>query len=214
MKYEAILFDLDGTLIDSIPLWIQAYQTTLQEYGAKFTEEEFMQDIYLAHKSLGEAMTHYNVKEDEKLIRTLRDSHYCNLVATSPLWYPKAEQAFNMIRATYPVAIITGSWGPYIQAENKAISLSEMVDVIITMDETRGQGKPDPYGILLACERMEINPKNCIYIGDVMMDAEAAQRAGMPSFIIHRSHTPKEAIEAADYTGKSLEDVVTHLELA
>lgn len=208
MNYQAVLFDLDGTLADTIGYWNTACLTTLRSFGVSMTEEEFLRDVYTKNTSYKVLMNRIGVSEEEmQQYRRERDAMYCNLLRQQSTWYKGARALVEDIQSKAPVAIMTGSWRIYVDAIDEKAALYSVIPDVITHDDADERSKPDPHGILLAAEKTGVDPSKCMYIGDQLFDMEAAKSAGMDSCLIIRETTPKEAKEVATYVTTSFDEV-------
>jgi len=213
MRYDAVLFDLDGTLIDSMSFWIEAYLSAFKKFDVIMTPDEFIRNVYLKHRSLEDVLEEHEIEDQETWFREMRDAAYCNLLEQNKLWFEDAKNAFPQICKRIPVGIVTASWKAYVDAVDRSTNIATTVKTIITTDDTQGKGKPDPYGLHLCAQKMQVKPENCVYVGDLMVDVQAAKNAGMTSCLIRRSHTPDNVAPHADYVLDSLEDLISHIGL-
>tara|TARA_Y100000310_G_C20584810_1_gene764838 strand:+ start:727 stop:1377 length:651 start_codon:yes stop_codon:yes gene_type:complete len=214
MAYSAILFDLDGTLVDTIGYWIEAYIHTLNESGVYIGKQEFIDEVYLLNTHFEDAMSLLGIDAERgKEIRNTRDRRYEEMLRTRPLWFEGAEDLLQETAKKYPTAIITASHQSYVDAMAEQIDLKSIVQTIVVSDDMKGKKKPDPYSLHLACERLGVDPKKCIYIGDQIFDIEAANNAGMTSCLYWTEFTPATAGEDADKSAESYEELSELLKL-
>jgi len=212
MKYDAILFDLDGTLIDTIGLWIDSYAETLKEHSVDLDRESFLNDSYAKGLDLKDNLERAGIDIDkEDSIREERDERYINNLTQRANWIGDAENVVRTAHSLYSTGIVTGSWKTYTDALDKRFGIYEMVNTTVTCDDMQGKCKPDPFSLLLAAEQLNVNPKKCLYIGDQSFDVSAAQAAGMQSCLIPGMGTPSIAHQAADIVLESIDDVLTLL---
>jgi len=208
-EIEALLFDLDGTLIDSIPIWIDANVRMLREFGYAMDSETFLRDYY--QKGL-----HFKgILEKCGLDLSLgdafypkRDDLYIELLGENVAWIGNAGEVLAKCAAKIPLGLMTGSKRSFIDALEPKLRLSHIFKAIITYDDTGDRMKPDPYGLLLLTKKLGVDPAECLYIGDQTVDPIAARNAGMKSCLIPFRETPKGAEEEADYVIASLGDLL------
>lgn len=180
MKYEAILFDLDGTLIDSAPDLVatlnellEAYHRPLQtlealrayvSYGSsKLLELGFLGDYPMAFEDLRQYFL------DKYQLRNTLQTDY----------FDGVEDLLEHIeQAQIPWGIMTNKPTKPTEVIAKHLGLDERASAIVCGD-TLPVAKPDPSPIILACEMMGVNAKNCVYIGDCDRDITAGKLAGM-----------------------------------
>ncbi|RLJ08229.1 MAG: hypothetical protein DRP12_00960 [Candidatus Aenigmatarchaeota archaeon] len=167
---RAVLFDLDGVLIDSFNSWFKAVNLTLKKFGKPaLTEEEFRKgywgyDIRTCLKKL---------KLGEEAVR------YCNSVHLQFLdeikLMPGAKEAVEWAASRFRTALVTNS--PKTEVEEVCRKFGLKFDFVLTGNDIRN-GKPDPEMILEVCKKLEIEPKEAVLIGDTASDLEAGKKAG------------------------------------
>lgn len=210
-NYQAILFDLDGTLVETISLYKKAVIGSFAKHGMQIDDELFTA-FYVMHKHMKEMLEYFEKTEaDVPVLRKERDDLYVELLSKEAEWLPNAREAMMLAKSKAPIAIVTGSWKRYVEALDKKMNLKEFTDIWITADDIHEFMKPDPKGLMLAAEALKVDPKQCIYIGDQAFDMEAAKRAQMTACLIGGEYTPKEAFDLADITVKSLNELAAIL---
>ena len=100
---------------------------------------------------------------------------------------------------------------PVLRQSLEKLRLSDSVGAMITADEMLPFRKPHPHGLLIAADRIGVDPATSIYIGDQIFDLHAAKAAGMTSCLIRGAHTPEGAEKEADLVAASLQDLLTML---
>lgn len=207
MKYGAVIFDLDGTLVDTIPIYKRAFFETLAAFGIRLTEPEFNR-IYWENHRLSDVLARYGKADREPVIRQQRNDLYVRRLGGQAEWFADAMALQRTFDPSVPRAIVTDSWRSFVDAIDSRTGLSNFADTIITADD-RPSDKPHPCGLLLAAERLGIAPEQCVYIGDQNFDMQAADNAGMANCLIIREHTPQAAKENASTMIVSLEQLIT-----
>jgi beta-phosphoglucomutase-like phosphatase (HAD superfamily) len=186
-QFSAILFDLDGTLIDTPKYWRDAYRIALKTQGHDFQDKDF-QMLYPAGKPMGDWLTHLGMDlAYEGDLRSIRDAAYQEMLRMNVEWYPGAEICVRTVVESFPTGIVTGSHKSYIDAIEERIPIRSTVDVFFDTDDTQGKVN----GLRKAAETLGVDPASCVYIGDQPFDVEAAQRTGMTSWIVRRPFAPE-----------------------
>lgn len=207
MSYAAILFDLDGTLVDTITLYERAFLQTLKEFGADVPLKTF-QEWYMQGRHLRDIASSLGICEENiPQVRLRRDMLYEELLATETEWLPGALEALDTAKAIAPIGIVTGSWLSYLEAMRPRVNVFPYADTLVTADDIHAFMKPHPHGLFLAADRLHVDPKECIYIGDQSFDVEAANAAGMASCLFIGKHTPENAAEGAMSTTTTLKNL-------
>jgi HAD superfamily hydrolase (TIGR01509 family) len=188
--FAGYLFDLDGTLIDSMPVHLRAWGTALQRVGLRVP---FDADFFY---SLGGVPTlesavifrsHYGLSFDEHQLVDEKEQLYLDLLGDVQLIEPVASFA-RRVAATHPVAVVTGG-GPEIALPAlDATGLRSLFAVVVTpLDVAPGRGKPAPDMFLLAASRLGVPPEDCLVFEDALPGIEAARTAGMHVVVVPRS---------------------------
>ena len=174
-QYAAVLWDLDGTIVDTEPLWMAAEHALAAEHGKIWTEED---GLALVGNSLIKS-GHY-IREKLEIEMTAEDvvDYLVNQLASALSehieWRPGARDLIEALdSAGVPQALVTMSYGPI--AEPVAASLP--FKAVVTGDiVSRPKPYADPY--LLAAELLGVDPEDCLAIEDSGTGAASANAAG------------------------------------
>jgi len=181
---EAVLWDLDGTLVDTEPLWIAAEQELVTSHGGTWTHEDA---LTLVGKALpdsagiliarGVAMTPAEVVDH--LVARVND----RVASQGPHWRPGArELVAEVARAGVPQAIVTMSYR--VQADLIASLLPEgAIGVVVSGDEVT-RGKPDPEAYLTAADLLGVDIAGCIAVEDSVTGSAAAAASGARAVVV------------------------------
>lgn len=206
MNYSAVLFDLDGTLIQTTHLYEEACIAGMNAIGIEFTPEDFRL-LYPTGYAMGrwiEAKGGDIARLQE--VRAARDCLYHELLATRSEYCEGALELLEFL-AGHPTGVITNSWRSYLDAIHKKLSIYDRLSTIVTADEMGDFCKPHPHGLLLTSDKLGVDPKKSIYIGDQIFDLHAARAAGMTACFIRGSHSPPDAEKHADVIVGSLAEL-------
>lgn len=206
---KAILFDLDGTLVDSVPLWIEADLRALEVLNVFLDSDTFLKDFY--HHGL-----HYEGilekcgidAEHGKEFYKDRDNRFADLLSEKVEWTGAAEKVLQRCAAKVPLGVMTGSRRRFIDSMDKKLKLSALFTAFVTRDDTGQKMKPDPYGLLLLAERLSVAPKDCLYVGDQAVDVQGAKKAQMSVCLLKTKETPAGAGKGADSVINQIENLL------
>lgn len=189
MALDAVIFDFDGTLVDTNGLHARAWAQAFQEHGIRMPQARFEPLIGLAS---GQMLTQLiGAEEAEENGDALSDVHtevYLDLVQSEGVAVlPGTRALLDAIREKgLRTAVATGSKEDEFETvlEQAGLSMEGRVDAVITDDKV-GRGKPKPDVINVAAEALDVHPAQCLLVGDTPFDAKAAGRAGATCIIVH-----------------------------
>ena len=174
---RGVLFDLDGTLVDTWDLYVEAYIRTLEPHvGRRLTLDELIalrptSELRLLQRALGPGEAVAAQREFLAHYRCLHSAHFGGV-------YPGVRQMLTTLRGLgLRLGIVTGKSRGAWEVTAKAADLGEF-DVLVT-DEEVVRAKPDAEGLSLALLRLERPAEATIYVGDSVVDAQAARAAGV-----------------------------------
>ncbi len=210
-RISHILLDLDGTLTNSMDIFYEVDRQFLAANKIELTEEDLAQmqleDGFEVLRSILD--TRSNLTEDEKvkIMQKILEASV-NELAEKVRWYSDVEP-FVKDSLLYPVTIgiVTRSNARDLDTMQHQIPVRSLIPIIVQGEDTKGRHKPNPYPLILAAERLNVDPENCIYVGDHQNDLRAAKAASIKSCIILRKHVPQELIQKADFSINSLSEL-------
>ena len=170
---RGLLFDLDGTLLDSYPVHLAAYCSSLSRLGYQLSEEAF-----LATYSPNWYHTYTAIGLPRELWDTADAYWLEEAKKRTPLLFPGAGEALRKLGACYPLGIVTSGSKSRVRRDLASNGIETLFQVVITGDDVRSP-KPAPDGLELALKALGV-PKECaVYIGDTQLDFKTAQGAGV-----------------------------------
>ncbi len=185
LKSSKVLFDLDGTLLDTAPDMAWALNQVREHRGLDGIEYKVIRP-HVSHGSF--ALTRIGCEADEgsdefEQFRLQLLQIYGDNIARETQFFDGMEEVINDLEdRSIPWGIVTNkpSWltTPLIQQ----LDLETRAAVVISGDTTT-KNKPHPAQLLLAAERLSVSPKECIYVGDAERDITAGNSAGMRTLV-------------------------------
>ncbi|SHF85111.1 pyrophosphatase PpaX [Ornithinibacillus halophilus] len=173
MSIRTILFDLDGTLIDTNDLIMESFLHTFQQYGLEFTREEL---LAFNGPPLKETFENINLDQAEAMIQTYRDHnlhHHDNYVKA----FPHVVDTVNELKDKgIKLAIVTTKMRKTAIRGLKVTGLYEYFDTIVALDDVFN-AKPHPESVLQAMEILDAEPDTTLMVGDNSHDIEAGHNA-------------------------------------
>jgi beta-phosphoglucomutase family hydrolase len=178
--FAGYIFDLDGTLIDTMPLHYRAWDAAMRSAGLKVTLDE---DLFY---SLGGVPTvrvaeligqHYGIVVDAQRVFHEKESLFLELQADAKLIQPVAEFA-RQAETTHPMAIASGGTRDIVNRSLELAGIKALFRAIVTADDVV-HGKPAPDMFLLAARLLGVEPTKCLVFEDAEPGIKAALAAGM-----------------------------------
>lgn len=197
---QAFIFDLDGTLLDSEPLWCRAMQQFASVRGLPVTE------AYARELVLGKAWSdivarlradHPSVRDDAQAIERESIGYYEALRGSLDIRIPGSIRLMKQLASRYPVVIVSGSTRQQVA---DAIALMDAASCLrfYLGSEDYPRGKPDPGCFLMAADRLGVPPAGCLVFEDSAAGVRAAKAAGMRCVALRRHGQPAQDLSGAD----------------
>jgi len=179
MRFDAVLFDLDGTLLDSIALILSSYHHTYAAHRLPPVDDA----VILAGlgTTLEAAFGHY-VRDPAEIARMIETYREHNLALHDGMvrGYPGVSEVVKALRArAVPLAVVTSKRREGTLRGLHALGLSECFDELVCADDVT-RAKPHPEPVHLALERLGgVDPGRAVFVGDSTHDMEAGRAAGV-----------------------------------
>jgi phosphoglycolate phosphatase len=190
LRVSAVMIDLDGTLLDTIPDLAVAANMMLKELGMPVLPESTIRNFVgkginnLIERTLTNSM---DGKPDAALFeRALPayDRSYRAVNGKHTTIYPGVKEGLDLLRAQgYPLVCVTNKSERFTLPLLDYVSMTDYF-VSVVAGDTLPQKKPDPAPLLHACRQLQAAPADMLMIGDSMNDAQAARAAGCPIFCV------------------------------
>ncbi len=177
-KAKGLVFDLDGTLIDSMPLHYEAWHEVCATKGVDFTEEMFYSLAGVHSERIFEIINEkYGTDFDPVQYGLIKEEVYMKKLQ----FLKPVEPVLELVKKYHgrlPMSIGTGSPGKHSWEAVKALGLDKYFDILVSKDDV-SKGKPDPETFLKCAKLMGIEPKYCQVLEDGEPGLQAAHSAGM-----------------------------------
>ena len=186
---QAVIFDVDGTIVDSRHLIVPFYNWLFTHVGLPPVDESDSEAVEICMSQPDEAVFAHFAPDPAD-----RKRMYEVLYSLDPVDFiddlrlePHALDVLTALRPHYRLGIATNR-GSDMDALVRHFGFDEYVEVVVTARDVE-KPKPSPDMLLLAAERLGIPPGAALYVGDTVTDGQAAEAAGM-AFLCYRRHDP------------------------
>jgi 2-phosphoglycolate phosphatase len=180
MRLRAVLFDMDGTLLDTAPDFIAICQAMLAERGFPRVDDKLIRDEISggakAMVSAAFAMSP-DTPEFEALRLEFLARYQTGCAVHSTLFDGMAELLADIEKANLTWGVVTNKPVRFAQPIMDQLGLSERSAVLICPDHVT-KSKPDPEPLLLACKMLDLDPASVLFVGDDLRDIESGRDAG------------------------------------
>lgn len=204
--YDLIMFDLDGTLVETAPEIMDAVNDTMRRFALPEVTQQQVND-WIGHgtrellvQALADctASTVDAVRASELLTRVLPvyDSYYNQRCGTRSQLYPQVRETLQALRIQgVKLAVVTNKEGRYTEVVMQAHSLSLLFDAVVSGD-TLPTKKPNPAGVAQCLAQFGVAADRALFVGDSSIDAATARNAGVPVWLLPYGYNMGQPIEA------------------
>ncbi len=179
-RFAAYLFDCDGTIVDSMPLHLTAWQRALAQWKCPFDEELFyawggmpVNEIIAALNQMHEL--HMPVEEVSRCKEAFYYEAFPQLHAV-----PEVLEHIDASHGSIPFAVVSGSTRESVTASLEKLGLLNRFETLVCAEDY-SRGKPHPEAFLMAANRLRVVPESCLVFEDTDLGIQAATAAGMAS---------------------------------
>ena len=199
MEVKAVIFDLDGTLVDNNAYHLQSWIKYLKNMNREISEEEYKANVngrtnkdvieYIYQRKMEDAEAMVYALEKEAIYRELYKENIVPVAGLLPLLQ-------KLRNRNIPMAIATSGIQVNIDFMFDHIPMRRYFDVVVNSSHIR-KGKPDPEIYFKAAELLQVAPENCLVFEDAVVGINSAKAAGMKVIGVLTTHSAAE-LSAAD----------------
>jgi phosphoglycolate phosphatase len=203
--YDLILFDLDGTLVETAPEIMDAVNDALRRFDLSEVTQQQVND-WIGHGTrelLVQALAdrtstspaHMRESELLQTVLPVYDTFYAQRCGTRSHLYPHVRETLTKLRAQgVKLAVVTNKEGRYTQVVLDVHQLTPMFDVVVSGD-TFSAKKPNPVGVAHCLSQFGVSAERALFVGDSSIDAATARNAGLPVWLLPYGYNMGQAIE-------------------
>jgi HAD superfamily hydrolase (TIGR01509 family) len=186
-----VLFDWDGTLVDSYHADSQAYLGMFQALGLSWGMTElaanYAPDWYAVYRAAGIPQEQWN--DADRLWRTHYAEHHSKLLSG-------VRGVLRVLARRHMLGLVTSGDRERVCRQLRGFGLMRMFRTRVCGEDTR-EKKPHPAPLLLALKRMKLEPDDCVYVGDTPEDLEMARAVGMRAIAVMGPFPVEKRLRAA-----------------
>ncbi len=213
---KAIIFDMDGVLINSTKYVWESFNKLLEKYGVHFTKKDIKKYLGMSMRDkLNIWKKEYNIQEEINPLEFSKEAFKIELKLVEKELRPNKiilDLIDSAKNKNIKIAVATSSTNARAIKILELLKIKERLDYLVTAEDIE-KHKPNPQIFLKAAEEIGISPKECVVFEDAVNGIQAAKSAGMKSIAILTEFTSKEDFEnlsnltIKDFSEISLEDL-------
>lgn len=209
MRFDTVIFDMDGVLIDSEPLWSEATDEVFEKYKVNITQQQYSTTTGLRTKEFVHYWFSYfkipiekAIEAEHAIVETVAEK-----IRLKGKAMPGLEHIFNFfIQRKFKIGMATSSGNKVIDVVINKLGVKDYLQAISSADDL-AYGKPHPQVYLNCAEKLESNPIQCICFEDSFNGLIAAKAARMKCVVIPAPHESQHIkFNAADLKLSSLQN--------
>jgi beta-phosphoglucomutase len=206
---QAVIFDVDGVLVDSYQAHYESWQLACREHGFAMTQDQFVATFGRTSREIIVELWggRFNTPQAVAELDDCKEAFFRELLQRS---FPAMDGAAELIRALHQAGfrLAVGSSGP---PDNVNLVLDRLqsrlcFDGVVTGTDVQ-RGKPDPQVFLLGAERIGVAPPHCVVVEDAPAGVAAAHAAGMKCIAIASTGRVRGSLLAAELVVNSLREL-------
>ncbi len=185
LKYKGVIFDLDGTLVNSMPLHIKAWQKTVSKYGIILDEAWLYAHGGVPSKTIAKMIIErFNLKDlTPEYIAKIKTQNYLETINEVQV-YPKMLKVLEFLKEhNIPMAIGTGTLRSNALIILENTPLKNYISHIVSADDVE-KHKPDPETFLVAAKLINVEPKDAVVFEDTPLGIECAKRGNFSTIFV------------------------------
>jgi HAD superfamily hydrolase (TIGR01509 family) len=212
VKAQAVIFDMDGVLVDSEPFGFEAMRRMVARYGLGYSEQENAE--FLGRTTLESCRILKARHGLPDAAETLADFYIEGMLAQieeGPVPMPGVPDVLERVRAGgYRLALASSAELRVIHANLTALALGPLFEAVVSGTQV-ARGKPAPDVFIAAADRLAVPPNRCLVVEDSRNGLLAAKAAGMICAVVPCAYTRHQDFREADHRLTALPDLLTLL---
>lgn len=207
MRFQLILWDNDGVLVNTERYYLQASREALSTIGLEISEKQFAKLSLAAGRSIFDIAEDAGATQAEiSRLKVKRNNRYNELLEDSPLEIDGAKETLKTLHGKLKMAIVTSSLSQHFHTIHKRTGFLEHIDFYLTREDY-GQSKPSAEPYLHALKRSRQNKEDVLVIEDSPRGLAAAKNAGLTCWVIPNRYSEKVEFASADKILNSIREI-------
>lgn len=191
---KAVIFDWDGTIVDSMPTHIEAYLKALEKFGVKAKAQDILDLVGTPTEIIAETVAKkYGIEANGKEVAELKIKNYIEFSKSRNLIFEGALETLRILKQKYKLAMLSGSTRKQLDNYREILEIFE----ITVAGKEASKPKPYPDALFDIADKLDFVPSECAYIGDFWQDMKAAEQAGMWAIAIRNRYNSDEVLRDA-----------------
>lgn len=191
-----VLFDIDGTLVDSNYLHVEAWARTFDDLGAPVDSWRIHRSIGMDSGKLLQSLLGTDTGPQADRAREIHTTHYDEIAPRLRPFEGARELIAELSRRDVHVVLATSAPGNELDNLLKTLRVDEWVTAVTSAEDVE-VAKPDPDVLLAAIEKSDADPRRSILVGDTVWDVAAASRAGLSCIAVETGGISRAELESA-----------------
>lgn len=207
MSIKTVLFDLDGTIVDSNELIKASFEYTFDKYGIKYTDEEILQ---CNGPPLVETFNKVNPGKEEEMIKVYREFNLGKHEKYIHLFPNVIETLEHLLEHDIKIGIVTSKLSDAVKLGMSLTGIDRYFDVVVALDDVT-HSKPHPESVLKAIHKLGGDIQSTLMVGDNYHDIQSGQRAGVQTAGVNWSQKGAEFLASykPTYMLEDMRDILT-----
>lgn len=205
--FRAIIFDMDGVVIDSEPSQVKAERQLFLSYGVVPTQEDWTYFVGRTTEDImGYMVRKYRIKAAVKELVNARDALYAGKLRDSVQLMPGFRKLASQLFGAYQFAMTTSSSRKDTDVVLERFRLHDLFEAVVTADDvTRTKPEPEPY--LRTAELLGLRPEQCVVIEDAVNGLISARKAGTATIGLASTFPAEKLTPHADAVAGALSEI-------